>query len=653
MIAKMDRIELVFLRSELSDMVAFLQDQGVLHVEEAPLALESHPGYLHRVSLPEKERRELAALTELEGLVREARPLLSSEPTHIQIQDAGPRIEDLPIEEQRTQLTEWHHTLRALNRRKLDTQDAIAVLENYASVLRAIAPMLSAQKAQLGKNARAFVLEGYTEHAIATLEQKFRDAAGTGIQFTRHTMGKNRTALVVIHPEDKAEAINTVIREQEIIPVDSPDKDIAGDSVPQVLDKINKKVATLRADLDQALSELQVYSEAHGAQLAALDAVVSNRINQLNVVSNFAQSEMLVVVHGWLPHEDFNKFRSSLRSRFGNRAALGKLPLSDVDLHEIPTKRELPAWVQPFELIMNMMKPTTYGSFDPTILVALSFVFFYGFIVGDAGYGLTMLLIGWLVKKSWGHIKLVKDGATIFQFMGASATFFGILYGEYFGDTVLRATAAVTGNPHPHIALFHRAGHEGETTILLYLAILVGAIHVPLALILGIREGYAHGHTKHAEERLGMLLGLLALVVALVSGAGYFPLGGMIGGALAVALLVVAVVLFIRSMGAMAPMGVIEIVGLSANILSYARLMALGIAGIAFADIANKMPAAAAGALIVVALLGAVLVHAFNFALSAFSPAIHSLRLNLVEFLPKFYEPHGRSYEPFRKDMAW
>ena len=110
-----------------------------------------------------------------------------------------------------------------------------------------------------------------------------------------------------------------------------------------------------------------------------------------------------------------------------------------------------------------------------------------------------------------------------------------------------------------------------------------------------------------------------------------------------------SVVLFVRSMGAMAPMGIIEIIGLSANVLSYARLMALGIAGIAFADIANGMPAAMG----IVGVIGALFVHIFNFGLSVFSPTIHSLRLNLVEFLPKFYETEGRPYQPFRKDMAW
>ena len=86
------------------------------------------------------------------------------------------------------------------------------------------------------------------------------------------------------------------------------------------------------------------------------------------------------------------------------------------------------------------------------------------------------------------------------------------------------------------------------------------------------------------------------------------------------------------------------------NVLSYARLMALGIASVVIADIANQM-VSDMGYLIGVPV--AILVHAFNIALGMASPTIHSLRLNYVEFLPKFFSPEGRRYEPFRKETLW
>ena len=80
MIAPMDRVEIVCLRSELRAIVPLLQEQGVLHVEQVPLALENHPGFLHRVHLPEDEKTELIQLETLDTLLKEAAPLLAAAP---------------------------------------------------------------------------------------------------------------------------------------------------------------------------------------------------------------------------------------------------------------------------------------------------------------------------------------------------------------------------------------------------------------------------------------------------------------------------------------------------------------------------------------------------------------------------------------------
>ena len=292
----------------------------------------------------------------------------------------------------------------------------------------------------------------------------------------------------------------------------------------------------------------------------------------------------------------------------------------------------------------GLMKPPTYGHFDPTALVMFSFLIFFGYILGDAGYGLIMILLGWHFKKKFGHIEMAKDALTLLQYMGISTCIFGIWYFEAFGSLLIDIFG------WPGFPFFHRE-YEPETA--LYIAFGMGFVHVVLALILGIRDGFAHGHKKHAEELLGMFLGLMALFTSVAAMTGYFPLGATLGYIAGIVLFVAALFYLFKSMGAMGLMGVIEIVGLFANILSYGRLMALGMAGIAFATIANNLTKDSVGALVLLGFVGTLLVHAFNFVLHVFSPTIHALRLNVVEFLPKFYHPEGRNYEPFRKDMAW
>jgi V/A-type H+-transporting ATPase subunit I len=78
--------------------------------------------------------------------------------------------------------------------------------------------------------------------------------------------------------------------------------------------------------------------------------------------------------------------------------------------------------------------------------------------------------------------------------------------------------------------------------------------------------------------------------------------------------------------------------------------MALGVASIVLADLANELGSKAGSLVLGVAIGG--LIHVLNLSISLFSPTIHSLRLNYVEFLPKFFSPDGKSYEPFKKEVV-
>jgi V/A-type H+-transporting ATPase subunit I len=641
MIAAMDRVEIVFLRSELKDMVTFLQNAGIVHLEEVPLAVENHPGYLHRVHLPEEERADLQRLEQLDTMLKESTPLLSAKPAHADIAAAGPGLESLTPDQLEREVRIWHRTLRSFTRRRLNIQDNIELIQAYSRVLQTILPMLKERGVELGKTARAMILDGYSEDAVDALEKRCVESIGSECQFVRYPLDRNREVAVLTHGKDKAGDVAALLKKEGISPLDAPDRDFKANTVLEVLEKAGSRTAELYTALERIEDSLKAFTEGAGASVFAAAQLVSSRKEQLAVVDKFAQSDMVGVVHGWVPKEEYDNFHQALKKEFGSRVEMGRLSMEDVELKRVPTLRKNHPIFKPFELILSLMKPPVYGSFDPTAVVACSFIMFYGFVLGDSGYGALMVLIGWWVKSKWGHISLLKDAMTIFQWMGVSSIVWGLIYFEIFGNFAEKVTGI-----HP---IFHRA-HETET--LLYMAIMFGVVHIPLSLILGIREGFNHHHEKHAYEKLGMLLGLVALAAALA--------GGSLPGTLGSLLLIGAAVLFlacvfylIKGMGVMMPMGVMELLGLSANVLSYARLMALGIASIAFAEIANQMVEGSTGFVFILLLLGAMAIHVLNIGIGIFSPTIHSLRLNLVEFLPKFYEPAGRSYEPFRKEMAW
>ena len=155
-------------------------------------------------------------------------------------------------------------------------------------------------------------------------------------------------------------------------------------------------------------------------------------------------------------------------------------------------------------------------------------------------------------------------------------------------------------------------------------------------------------------EKSGMLAVLWGMIIAVLGQMAYIPATASL--AVGLTLIVGGVATMFIGMGSGALIPAIELPGLATNVLSYARLMALGLASAALADIGNKFMndnIAAGGMYIAVGLLINFLFQVLNIVMGLFSPTIHSLRLNYVESFPKFYDPKGYDYKPFRKELPW
>jgi V/A-type H+-transporting ATPase subunit I len=266
--------------------------------------------------------------------------------------------------------------------------------------------------------------------------------------------------------------------------------------------------------------------------------------------------------------------------------------------------------------------------------MAIFLPMFFGMILGDVGYGaLILLLCLWLMRKMKSGI--AHDVLTVLAMGAGWSILFGFLYGEAFG----------TLGEHlgMHAIWFERASPENVAGLLV-MTIVVGAIHVTLGLILGVWEAIRSRSRNHLLERGGMLVGLIGLFFVVGVLTDFLPQGLMTP---AIVVMIIGIVFLGASLGWLGIlMGPIEFISLIGNILSYLRIAAIGLASVYLAKVANDM-AGMVGNLIVGIIL-AVLIHALNLVMGAFSPTIHSLRLHYVEFFRKFYESGGRPYQPFR-----
>lgn len=646
MIAPMSRTEIVCLNSIRAEVVKFLHDKGLLHLEEVGLENESAPNFLNRVNLQGPEHEALMRLEGLDRTLNEIAPLLTRQPGPEVVRRAAAEAAAWPESSWDERVAVWASRLKEETRKKVAIQDTLDVLANYKHILEDVAPALGGGDVKLGKGSRALVLSGNINKAVERLEQRLREEIGENCTFHQNRVSRKKVVGLITFPESKDEAVGRILSQEGITPVDLRDEAYQNATLGEVIRRIEANLEKNRAQIAEIQAELDRYSEEVGAPVVAMRALVGDHLARMRAQLQFAESRMVTVIRGWIPSDQFGELEQALERDFAGKAAVTQIAHDDIPHNQIPTLLRNPKFFQPFEILLKLFKPPTYGTVDPTPLIAVSFIVFYGFILGDVGYGVGVILFAKWLGKKWGRIQAVRSASTIGVYMGISSIIFGVIFGEYFGNF---------GETMFHVPyLFHRAH---ETTQLLIFAILFGLIHIPLALVLGIREDFRHHHPDHALEKLGMLLALTALIFGVCVYFGAVPLGIPLftGGMaafftyLSVVLFALGVVLIFRAMGVMGLVGVLHIVSLGGNVLSYARLMALGVASIALADIANMLPGMMGYAL---GIPMAMIVHLLNIGIGMASPTIHSLRLNFVEFLPKFYNPDGKSFSPFRKETV-
>ncbi len=344
---------------------------------------------------------------------------------------------------------------------------------------------------------------------------------------------------------------------------------------------------------------------------------------------------------------------------------------------------------EPFELMVDLVGRPKYGTFDPTMLMMMTFPFIYGMILGDWGYGIVLLLLaGWLGSKAFAVDPMAQKGLTILRWMGVWCIIWGIVFAEGFGFVWDNTGQMGTDSPFngfyewtyanvhvPEVLAdllnlgglhmpFHRAsaGHGLQEYVVL--SVYLGAIHIFLGYILGLVNVFrAHGAAAAYFEKGSWILILIG---------GFMQCRNMVSGyndlfefQIWTVLLIVGIISLIIGLAIFEKfgwaggliMGPIETFGLLANTLSYLRIMAVGVAGVKIAEVSitmgfePMMDAFTSGEAtgILVGLLCLVLflfIQVFAIALGILSPTIHAARLHFVEWMGKFYDGSGSAFAP-------
>lgn len=361
---------------------------------------------------------------------------------------------------------------------------------------------------------------------------------------------------------------------------------------------------------------------------------INERLSVLTASASAFQTMMCFFINGWIPTSEIDGLRQQLGVSFSNQVVIEEKEILEEDLDRVPVMLRNPPYFKPFELFTRLLPLPAYTSIDPTPSVGIFFPVFFGMILGDAGYGLVLLIASMVLKKRFTGKRILRDGSQILFISSFYAIFFGILYGEFLGDL-----------PHRFFGIEPLCVERRTAVIpMLFFTLTVGVVHIFIGLFLGIITAFKKKMKKEAFFKIFSILMIICVIVVLASFFDVFP--DIIARPVILAILFLTPFLLFTG-GILAPLELLKSIG---NIISYVRIMAIGLTSVLLAFIANNIAGLTGN--IVVGIVVAGLLHLLNIVLGIFSPSIHSLRLHYVEFFSKFFEHGGKAFQPLKKNEA-
>ncbi len=451
------------------------------------------------------------------------------------------------------------------------------------------------------------------------------------------------------------------------------------------LSRIQREGASQRDALERERVSL---AERFGPTLFAVRDALSDQVAIHDVQGMSARGKYSLVMQGFVPDDRLGHLKSAL-DRFGDAVSYELHPLDSHHTASVPVQLKNTPYSKNFELILGMLPLPRYGNFDPTGIISFFFPLFFGFIIADIGYGLLFFVVGtWFATKaarnegvnlaamnSYLSPDVMGKLGVIIRTMSTWAIFWGFLTGEFFGNLAehlhifyvnhawMQSIWGITVPGEQESGLipivFPRLASYFTNTALIS-TLLMGIVMVLWAWLIRVQLATRHGDKNHLWEAIGMLGGLVGLIsLGFLSQGGNQLVNGAIYTDFSSPLLIVMYIGFAVFLLGMVMsrvfLMIIEILSQGGNIISFARLFAVGVAGAILANLATDLGWGLyekIGILgIIVGVVLALLVHAFALAITIIGHVLQPIRLHFVEFLTPtgYHNESGVAYNPLRR----
>ncbi|MGB4171468.1 MAG: V-type ATP synthase subunit I [bacterium] len=406
------------------------------------------------------------------------------------------------------------------------------------------------------------------------------------------------------------------------------------DTPARCMTRLEEQLAGYEEERQRILAEVEKLLVERPRLMAYYDHLTLQR-DRLAVTESFGSTGQAVLITGWTPAADVDRLEKEL-NQVSKTATLIATEPEEGEVFPVALKNS--PLVEPFEAVTNLYSTPSHREIDPTPALAPFFFVFFGIALGDAGYGILLTLLSLFLLKKLQPKGMGEQLLKLLVLGGLATIGFGILSGGWFGD--LLPLPPLWFNP------------VDDPMKMLIFSLILGVIHLYTGMGIQAYRSIKAGKVMDALFDQGFwylfLTGLPLLafpplqgvgkVMALVGAAGLILTQGRNQKNVFMKL--------ISGVGSL-----YDVTGYLSDVLSYSRLLALGLAGGVIAVAINTMGRmlASAGAIgLVVMVLLLVGGHIFNLIISALGAFVHTSRLQYIEYFGKFFEGGGKAFTPFQ-----
>ena len=415
----------------------------------------------------------------------------------------------------------------------------------------------------------------------------------------------------------------------------------AGESVKTV----KTRLAEIESEKEALDKDITGFTSRRGTLELCLD-VISTHIDRGEAAERLLCTDAVFYLDGWVDEPSVGKFTEKL-SRFDCAYEFS----DPKDEDEPPVLLKNPAIIRPFHMVSKMYSLPKYRNVDPNPLIFIFYALFFGMMFADIAYGILMVVVSVLVtKKVKPKGPMVRYLFPLMGICGVACIFWGFIFGGFFSDLIER------------VAITYFGQQEGFSIAIPYLYKIVDPINNPIVvLIIGVALGVVHLITGMCvkfyllcrDESLWVALMDVGSWWLLFAGFAVTALGGtswvMIAGFAAIVLTQGREKKSIFSKLLSGIVKLYDLSGYLTDILSYSRLMALGLTGGVLGMVFNKIGGMLGGVPVIGVVLFLIVFligHALNMGLNIIGTYIHAARLQYIEFFNKFYDSGGKEFAP-------